>query len=395
MANFGLPDRKWDLDLLKPEVLETRKVLSRVYSARLSDYRGNLWTENCVNIISKSNEVSHEIAQGSYDDKGGPLGVHGCLEGLGNIVSHKNDFSAIAAVLSNISEREYQKYYEKDFNGFYDALSVVAILATHYAVFYGEYSFSEDVRQRVDSFLSRNLKIDIDQSRKVYSVNRVVPCKSENFDLFGYSDQHFNLWIDNDTCGSLRWKLANAQLALALRLKNKELFEMAKYNSQKMLDLFDEHNIFVTWAAQSGWTVSYSKDTPNMLALQSELYASIGYDYLTIKGENGSTVADYFATYWDLWDDDRQLKDTGLYKYAKRPKRSHESDVSDIEHINMRQLFGQNDTYASTLARWMKRYAQEYNREILKYDVTSGIRGNVIHSFNIVDVELLRLANSE
>ena len=85
----------------------------------------------------------------------------------------------------------------------------------------------------------------------------------------------------------------------------------------------------------------------------------------------------------------------GLYKYAKRPKRSHESDVLDTEHINMRQLFGQNDTYASTLARWMKRYAQEYNREILKYDVTSGIRGNVIHSFNIVDVELLRLANSE
>ena len=402
LTKVELPTGPWPMDLMKPKVMEQRKVLSRGYLGRVLDDRGKLWTENCENIISNSNEVSHRIAEGNYDDKGGPLGVHGCLEGLGNIVSYKNDFSTIASVLSSISTREYQKYYEKDFNGFYDALSVVTILATHYAVFYNEYNLSDDVRYRVDSFLRRNLQIDIDKSRSLFAVDRVVPCLSENFDLFGYDDRHNNPWIDNNTCGSLRWKLANAQLALALRLKNKELFEMAKYNSQKMLDLFDDQNIFVTWAATSGWTVGYSKDTPNMLALQSELYESIGFDYLTARGENGSTVSDYFATYWDLWDDDLKLRDTALYKYAKRPKRAHERDVNEIENKSMRQLLRENDTHAATLARWMKRYAQRFNNEILTHDEPNQFRdgifghpNNIISSFNIVDVELLRLANED
>lgn len=399
LSNLQLTSEGWAINLNDKKVLDQRKILEDGYRHRWYG-RGVLWREHCVDILSATNENSQKIAAGTFDDQGGPLGIHGCLEGMGNIVSFSNDFKPIADVLINLSSSDYQTYEGKDFNGFYNAVSVVTILAAHYAIFYEEYVLSDQDRLSIDNFLVRSLQVDIDQSRSTYSLNRVVACDKSNFELFGYNDDQVKGgWIDNNTCGSLRWKLANAQLALSLRLKDKTLFELAKYNTQRMLDLFDENNIFVTWAAQSGLAVSYSKDVPNMLGLQSELYRSIGFDLLDHKGDNGNSVADYMKTYWLLWKDNKAFKETQMYLYAQRPKRENEKHVDEIANETMQTLFWDNDTHAPTLARWMKGYALRFEPELLAKaedgffrDAIRSRMNNIIHSFNIVDTELLRLA---
>jgi len=407
LSRLALPVGGWALDMQKPEVLEQRKVLSRGYSERVRDDRGQLWKSNCTDVLSNTNQISQKIAKGSYDDRGGPLGIHGCLEGIGNIVSYDQDFSPIATVLGFLSNKTYQEYNARDFNGYYNALSVIAVLATHYAVFYDEYDLTTAERKKIDGFLIKNLQIDIDQSRRNYGsvMSNLVPCDHTAFDLFGFGPEQNKAskkWVDNDTCGSLRWKLVNAQAALGLRLNNKILFEMAKYNMQFMLNLFDENNIFVTWASQSGKAINYSKEVPSMLGLQTELYKSAGFDLLEFKGRNGGRVADYQSTYWSLWSENPLFKDTPIYKYAERPLRANEKAVNQIENETLRNLFKDQDTHAPTLARWVKRYALRYYTSIIKHDEPNqfrdGISGhpnNIIGSFNIVDIELLRLANDD
>jgi len=105
LSRLALPVGGWALDMQKPEVLEQRKVLSRGYSERVRDDRGQLWKSNCTDVLSNTNQISQKIAKGSYDDRGGPLGIHGCLEGIGNIVSYDKDFSPIATVLGFLSNK--------------------------------------------------------------------------------------------------------------------------------------------------------------------------------------------------------------------------------------------------------------------------------------------------
>lgn len=404
LSRLALPIGGWALDMQKPEVLEQRKVLSQGYLGRLSLPRAEPWKTKCVDIVLNANEISHKIAKDQYHD----IGVQSCVEGIGWLVSYKNDFSPISSILKTMSSSNYQEYNGRDFNGFYNALSVVTLLAAHYAVFYQEYNLTPDERKQIDTFLLRNLQIDIDQSHKNVPpdiLERVVPCTSENFDLFGFRhDQNktSKKWVDNDTCESLRWKLVNSQLALAMRLNDRSLFEMAKYNTQFMLNLFDENNIFVSWASMSGLSINYSKDLPMMLGLQTELYKSVGFDLLEFKGANGNKVSDYQSTYWKLWKNNPIFKDTPFYKYAKRPLRDSESHVSEIEGIPLRTLFFDHETHGATLARWMKRYAIEYEPEILEFDNEKkfkheilGHDNNIINGFNLVDVELLRLANGD
>jgi len=113
-------------------------------------------------------------------------------------------------------------------------------------------------------------------------------------------------------------------------------------------------------------------------------------------------VADYQSTYWSLWNENPLFKDTPIYKYAERPLRANEKAVNQIENETLRNLFKDQDTHAPTLARWVKRYALRYDTSIIKHDEPNqfrdGISGhpnNIIGSFNIVDIELLRLANDD
>ena len=396
LSGLALPD-DWELNLSAQVALAERDMLRTGYERRYTEERGVLWRENCEEVLANIYDSAVAIDRGEFDDRGGPVSIQGCIEGLGNIVAHTDDFSPLARILSGWSENTYIEYPADAFNGFYEVISAVTIFGSHYAVFYDEYPLEDEERARIDAFLASAVQVDISQTRDSMEPPP-LPCGPETLDRLGYLPEHGS-WVDNDTCGSLRWKLTIAQVALALRLSDERLWELARYNTQFMLNMFDEDNLFVTWAVASGLAINYSKNVPMMLGVLTELYQGAGYDFLTHENRHGSSVADMFETYWAFMTDGPRLRNTPMHEYASRPLRESQATVEEVEDESMTELFRRNDTHPYTFLRWSKRYAMRHDPDLLKHDSGSfqpgldGSENNIINSFGILDVELMRVAN--
>src|SRR5690606_38322049 len=88
LSDFQLP-ADWTLDMSAPPVMQEREALATAgYHRRYTEQRGVLWRESCEAILTNIQAVAVAIARGQHDDRGGPVSIQGCIEGMGNIVAY-------------------------------------------------------------------------------------------------------------------------------------------------------------------------------------------------------------------------------------------------------------------------------------------------------------------
>ena len=335
----------------------------------------------CVELFTnwKKNNSSHRENRGSCDQK------------LAWWYYNSGDINPIKEVIYSWATKGKPEFdiYQDDFNpDHYDAIALLTIYSSFYAVKYEEFEFNEEERNLVDSFiLNEMLTIPINT---VGEPKNQFFCDPYKHDLIGRKNSPRP---DINTCGSNRWKTTIAQLLVALRLGDQNLFNEGVYNTRFKLALFDDEGIYVTWATRGALAWDYSHDVTTMLSLLTEIYKSIGYDFLEYQLENGLYVKDLFSKQFEIVDDVSILD-----KYAKRQYAVKGTNYNKWKKLNNNEKLG---IWPKTSVVYSaKSYIQKYDKNLQKLiDCNTSLFSpstNAITSFNLIDIwELHYLNNPE
>ena len=316
-----------------------------------------------------------------------------CIETVALEFYRSGSMAHFEPTLINIARTDPLTYVTKadDFSpDRYNARALMTVYGAFYAYYYDFFTFDNETRQLVDDYFERKLTyLNMDA---VGEFNKQRFCDPRKPKRIGLKQDGR---ADINTCESNRWKATIAQLLLGMRLNNKTLFERGIYNTKFMLLLFDEEGIFVPWATRGALAMHYSNEVPRFLSKLTEIYHSLGYDFLEHRLENGLRVKDLYRTYFRIYDD----KDI-LNKYAKR--RYAEKGESYAQY--------QNRSTAEELRRWnltRESFARESMRYITRYRpdlqaliacdfrlrLTDGEPQRLVSSFSAVDSYEFHLAN--
>ena len=335
----------------------------------------------CVELFTnwKKNNSSHRENRGSCDQK------------LAWWYYNSGDINPIKEVIYSWATKGKPEFdiYQDDFNpDHYDAIALLTIYSSFYAVKYEEFEFNEEERNLVDSFiLNEMLTIPINT---VGEPKNQFFCDPYKHDLIGRKNSPRP---DINTCGSNRWKTTIAQLLVALRLGDQNLFNEGVYNTRFKLALFDDEGIYVTWATRGALAWDYSHDVTTMLSLLTEIYKSIGYDFLEYQLENGLYVKDLFSKQFEIVDDVSILE-----KYAKRQYAVKGTNYNKWKKLSNTEKL---DIWPKTSVVYSaKSYIQKYDKNLQKLiDCNTSLFSpstNAITSFNLIDIwELHYLNNPE
>jgi peptidoglycan hydrolase-like protein with peptidoglycan-binding domain len=422
LTELSLP-HKWSINMAAASVVsEQRKI-----SIEMQEVDLGAEPRNCVETLGNLEESARSsVIDGSITDKN-PFSdsLIGCTVSIfkhASLSGFRNGYSDLGEILKSISNQVYISYdlkYTGDSgqeaeSQYYNAyLELVSNLATHYAIFYDQYNLEPDQRYIVDNFLRNALKQDIDTPPFSYiDLSKYRSCSRENIDYIGWNPRRTLNAVVGSSCNSHGWLLTQAQLAAALRFGDRELWEMAKYNTDRKLNLFDENNIDIPWAAISGSHSNYNMNVTEIIGNLTELYYSAGYDLLTFENEGGSTVADISRSYLEFQSSTDLYRNSPFFKYAERDDRN-DKDLNSLNEKTLKEWFWVDQANDYTYARDLHRYIERFDTEkldLLSYDHIEylysvlpqrDIGGPIpfgawpLGKRFVLDTELLYLANSE
>ena len=236
----------------------------------------------------------------------------------------------------------------------YIAVQSCSAFVSYYAKFYDEFNYSDSERRIVDSYIADKL-LNINTRNRLYFDNSL--CDPD--DLEWTIEGQYNGSVSGDTCGSSVWKTTLAQLLVGLRLNNKALFKKGVENTKWQLSFFDDTGIFATWAIKGASAFQYSASVPIMLGGLTEIYASLGYDFMEHKLRNGLSVKQLMDRQYELFVNPHILD-----SWVKRYKNDYKG-TSNSEYINSsaEQIRG-NDSTLFGFVRNLPRYIDTYRDDI-------------------------------
>ena len=251
-------------------------------------------------------------------------------------------------------------------NYVYEAVQSWSSFGSYYATFYDEFSYSNSDRKIVDSYIKNKL-LNVN-SRNMYKKGQQA-CDPN--DLEKTINGMFNQSIDSDTCGSSIWKITLAQLLVGLRLNDESLFKKGIENTKWQLSFFDDTGIFTSWAIKGSAAYQYSSSIPIMLGGLTEIFASIGYDFMEHKLRNGLSIKEVMDRQYEIFLDPHIL-DSYVKKYPTDYKGTPNavylnSSAEEIRNENKDNLF----VFVRNLPRYIDTYradignSQEFDKKLL------------------------------
>ena len=149
-------------------------------------------------------------------------------------------------------------------------------LATTYAIFYDLFENKEKINSFFKGWLLNN------QSNRKPG-EKLCPFSNPKRYRTG---EHFVV----DACGSNHWRAAISNIALGLRLNDRDLFISGVKHLEINLSMYDEKGIFVPYASR-GWDApGYAIDTDEHIGAVAFLLDMIGVNLYDIKVKSGNTV---------------------------------------------------------------------------------------------------------
>jgi hypothetical protein len=238
----------------------------------------------------------------------------------------------------------------------YEAVQSWSAFGSYYGTFYDEFNYSDAERKIVDAYIKDKL-LNVNTRNQVQKGRQA--CDPDNLEKT--VNGQFNYKIDPDTCGSSVWKTTLAQLLVGLRLNDKALFKKGVENTKYQLSFFDDTGIFTTWAIKGASAYQYTSSVPVMLGGLTEIYASVGYDFMEHKLRNGLSVKQLMDRQYELFLDPHIL-DSYVKRYPSDYKGTPNSVYlqSSVEQITQ----GEMDMNLFAFVRNLPRYIDTYRADI-------------------------------
>jgi len=374
IQQLAVPDN-WPFKLNAPFRHKRRKKMHGWQSFNVNQI------ESCINALVNwtKNDEQSQLARNS----------DGCIQILGQHYFNTGEVYPISEVLLEWSKSlapDFDIYPSNHSQDQYDTFAYLSVFSAFYAVYYDEFLINDDDRNSLNNYLrERLLTLNIDEVGEPEVSSWCNPREHSKIGVHGQAKPP-NL----NSCGSNRWKLTSAQLLLGLRLVDQELFDKGTYNTRFMLLLFDDEGIFVPWAVRGALAYKYSHDVPHFLSLLSEVYAAVGYDFLSHQLENGLTVADLLSKQFEIVEDVSLLEKYAVRQWSVKGTNFEQwREQSNAERVKEWPLNAQ--LYSSPL------YLQKPSVTLSeKFDcATHALDAGAITNFNLVDIWELHLGGHE
>ena len=241
-------------------------------------------------------------------------------------------------------------------NYVYEAVQSWSSFGSYYATFYDEFNYSDTERKIVDAYIKDKL-LNLD-TRNLTTSSHGTTCDPDN--LKRTVEGQFSNKIDPNSCGSSVWKTTLAQLLVGLRLNDKALFKKGVENTKYQLSFFDDTGIFTTWAIKGSASYQYTSSVPVMLGGLTEIYASVGYDFMEHKLRNGLSVKELMDRQYEIFLDPHILD-----SYVKRyPFAYKGSSNSQYLQSTAEQIRNDTDMNLFAFVRNLPRYIDTYRADI-------------------------------
>ena len=241
-------------------------------------------------------------------------------------------------------------------NYVYEAVQSWSSFGSYYGTFYDEFNYSETERKIVDAYIKDKL-LNVN-TRKQEQKGR-QRCDPDNLKRTVEGQLIFP-GVDADTCGSSLWKTTLAQLLVGLRLNDIALFKKGVENTKWQLSFFDDTGIFTTWALKGANAYHYSSNVPVMLGGLTEIYASVGYDFMEHKLRNGLSVKELMDRQYEILLDPHIL-DSYVKRYPIAYRGVPNSVYLQSSAERIRNEIGMN---LFAFVRNLPRYIDTYRADI-------------------------------
>ena len=350
--------------------------LSKHQKQNVGDWGVNINdVENCVSLLTnwKSNNSQHQMERDRDN----------CIQVLGWNYYDREDIKPFETILlkwANTDNLKYKLILTDVTHDRYDVKAFLSTFGSFYAVKYDEFSYTNAQRSKVDEYLqSKLLNINEDE---IGEPKRRIHCDPKKHSSIG--NANLNKQVDIDICGSSRWKITIAQLLLASRFSNNDLWERGVYNTKFQLEQFDKDGIYVTWATRGALSWDYSHDVTTMLSLMTEIFDAAGYDFLNHDLSNKLKVYELFDKQFQIVDDVSILE-----KYAKRNYGNKGTNYSKWRKLSNKERIG--DWNKATMAYSSLSYIKAHNPKLsslieCNYNPVFSPNSQAITNFNIVDI---------
>ena len=369
LNELSLPS-DWQLSRYPASFDQERRLIS---AKTISDSTSSFWrpfAKGCYDVMSNwqkslmwyvNNQEAAERSSAVTADAGSYRLVHvnTCLDYYAQLPcmlgATPDELQSLILGWSKANPFKLPSTNDRHYDGkFYETVSVLSVLSAYYAVYYDEFDYTANERQQVDSFLS-NWMLKLKVRKRPESGFKV--CHKGNVQT--HVRLLHNDKTDANTCGSLVWKEMVGQLLLGLRLGNEKLFQAGVATTQWQLNFFDKTGIFTTWASKGASSMQYTGNLPTFLGLLTEIYASIGYDFMQHKIPNGLTIKQVMDRQVDIHQDHMVLADYALVGGAYKGVDADEFKESDS--LTALHIAGTN---MKTMVREMARYVDQYRPDL-------------------------------
>lgn len=187
----------------------------------------------------------------------------------------------------------------------YHKLQWLSKVFTYYAYNYDQFDISPERRNKIEAYLiEKALKHQPEDA-----IDTPRTCLS-----FINAPENWQYGVTPNRCGSVNFKLAIGKVALGLRLGNNEIFQQGVRHTYRMTQYIDKNGVFVPYASKGATAWSYYVDFAGALSRLTELYKTIGFDFLAYKTPHGKTIHEVYDVAFNVLNIDFHIMDS----YAKR-----------------------------------------------------------------------------
>ena len=283
---------------------------------------------------------------------------------------------------------EYQR------NQNYTAIPSISAFTSLYVLNYDRYTISLTERKEIEAYLARMLmEIDITGVRE--SGRSTCDANDLSRTISGIRNGR----IDADGCGSSMWKTSIARLLFGLKFNNEVIFEKGISDIKWQMNFFDADGTFVTWALKGPNAYHYSNQVSQMLGVVTEIFGTLGYNFLNYENSYGVTVKRMSERQVEIFKDPHELDEYVMMTSGYR-------GVSSSKYLKMTRDEIIKETHLSyaALARNMSRYAKAHDADLYDHlqpyyvkpesDYERGVFWKSVNSFMPVDPYMIFSSNN-
>ena len=264
----------------------------------------------------------------------------------------------------------YKNSGKDDFNPRdYQLWGTLAPITMFYAVNYEELNYTKDENKKIQQYLKNKAmieRLDRDGNR---SRRNLCPI-TDPMKLNGKKDK-----INN--CGSVRFRFAAAELALAIVMQDQKLWAKGLWDLDYTLSMIEEEGFFVPLSAKGCRALGYTWDTSKLFSLNVEMLKLADFNLLDYKTRHGKTVAEAYEMLFKQYEDITisnhiAKKGVGANSCGIKPYKTHEEFVieefgsDDPDRIALAVKEGWFSHNHEDWMNWSIRFVSEKHPEWLK-----------------------------